>query len=99
MIKCTLLLANYLDIGSNRQTEQLDTANIGSGEKCTILRVKPEPCHAAFFTIVCEGIDRTFLWHTVIRLILLCRSGTLRISIVIVGNWLLLLLTLTALWF
>ena len=99
MIKCTLLLANYLDIRSNRQTEQLDTANIGSGEKCTVLRVKPEPCHAAFFTIVCEGIDRTFFWHAVVRLILLYCGGTLRISIVIVGNRLLLLLTLTALWF
>ena len=53
-------------IGSNRQAEQLDTANIRSGEKRTVLRVKPESCDAAFFTIVCEGIDRAFLWHAVV---------------------------------
>ena len=89
MIKCSFSLANCLVfVGSNRQTEQLDTADIRSGEKCTILRVKPEPRDAAFFTIVREGVDGSFLRHGVVWLILLCSGSIIRVAIVVVLNWL-----------
>ena len=66
VLYCTSFLSAQRTAGSDGQAEQLDAAEIRGGEKCTVLRVKPEPCDAAFFAVVRERIDVAFVWHAVV---------------------------------